>query len=498
MATDKFTMMDLLEFDAQMARDSLAEPETLIKRDRGLRRLVQADDKRRTLLLWTRELAMQEGSKLGTTVQSSYDVSAFLAIILGIVSGSGLINALLHYDGTQPVNVIPILAFYAVLQIFLLINYAFKAFIYRLFKKLPGGALLFFLKEAARRWIEKRGTLLALGKPDQPLVRAFLQRLSQLRRPLLQNHGWKLFQSFGIACHGASLLTFIGLILFNDYTFGWRTTLHLDPVLLHRIVNVLAWPFAWLGDFTSPSMEVLRNSQFSRFQKGFTPHENIDFGARSTAAWWPFLALVIGFYGLWVRIGLWWILSLSIRRELQHLELNDFSSEALWQRLSEEKAAWTSKGPLESQPTPSDQALFQHSKLLPRDCIVLRWRDLPAGDAPIKEFLERNFALQTQSIINGNGLPGEIDEITRALQSRSDLVLVVAADPWELPGEALDRIRQALRTRVSKNLLLLFAPLDSAAGHLEISKSIDRIAWKHAIQAFRDPYLGLLEAKDNL
>ncbi|MBC7529954.1 MAG: DUF2868 domain-containing protein [Oligoflexus sp.] len=495
MGSDRFTMPDLLDYEAQIARDSLAEPGVLIARDRSLKNILVPGNKTKTLLAWTRHFQITDSNSAGATAKRSYDLLAFAAIVLGIISGSGLIQAMLHYDGTQPVNVIPLVAIYAVLQIVLLLNYIFKAFVYRLFKRIPGGALVYLLREAGSRWMQRRGASLAPNLPQKELIKAYTRRLSQLHRPLLQNHAWKIIQDFGIACHAASLLTFIALLFFNDYTFGWRTTLQLEPEWLHQITKTLALPFAWLGDFASPSLELIQKSQFSRFQKSFV-EEGLDLGARVTAAWWPFLALIIAVYGLLPRLILWVILEVFIKSDLKNLNFHDFQSAALWARLSEEKAIWTNDG-LEQARPPSDQQLYKHSLSETRNCVVLRWRDLPIGEALLNESLKLRFALNSLAFVNARGLATDADALIRILDKYPEAVLIVACDPWELPGEALDKIRLALRSR-NKTKLMLFAPFEEHEGQALPAKALNKTAWQHAIQAFRDPYLGLLDAGESL
>lgn len=496
MPAKRFTMIDLLDYEVQMARDSLLSPEAVRDRDLAMRKLTVKGQKTETLLNWAQSLS-ESIDHPGAKAQKTFDILAFVAIVSGILMGTGLIQGLLHYDGSQPVNVIALIAIYAFLQIFLLLNYLFKATVYRLFKKLPGGALLMLLREAAERWMQRRAGVMARGVSEQALIRALVQRLGQLHRRLLQNHGWKLFQDFGIACHASSLVTFMAMLFFNDYTFGWRTTLNLQPELLHSIIHSLALPFSWLGDFANPSLELIEKSQFSRFQKDFVIKEGLDFGARSTAAWWPFLALLILTYGLIPRLILWAILQRSIQADLKNLRFDDFRSEALWTRLSEERSAWASEGPMEAARAPVLQSLTQFKSEAPRNALLVRWRDLPISENLLESFLRSVHNLEVKSFYDARGLSADIASIEAALRSMPNPVLIIASDPWELPGEAVDRIRKILRENFPKNLLILFAPFEEIDGEAKINFEKNKTAWQHAVQALRDPYLGLLETRTN-
>ncbi|RYZ57069.1 MAG: hypothetical protein EOP07_10920, partial [Proteobacteria bacterium] len=119
MPAKRFTMIDLLDYEVQMARDSLLPPETVQSRDLSLRTLAVKGQKTETLLNWTHSLS-ESIDHPGAKAQKTFDILAFVAIVSGILMGTGLIQGLLHYDGSQPVNVIALIGIYAFLQIFLL------------------------------------------------------------------------------------------------------------------------------------------------------------------------------------------------------------------------------------------------------------------------------------------------------------------------------------------------------------------------------------------
>src|SRR5689334_9638587 len=92
MGRDRFKMPDLLDYEAQIARDTLTEPHLLMSRDRDLKKKLPTGDRTRTILAWTRNFQVADYHSAGATAQRSYDVFVFAAIVLGFLSGTALIQ----------------------------------------------------------------------------------------------------------------------------------------------------------------------------------------------------------------------------------------------------------------------------------------------------------------------------------------------------------------------------------------------------------------------
>ncbi|RZA14540.1 MAG: DUF2868 domain-containing protein, partial [Proteobacteria bacterium] len=256
-----FDLVTLIDYEAQLARDGTAAVDTLRKREGEIhsRMPSKLSDKKTALLAWIWELKLREGPWPGVSLVRGYESFVFVLFLLGFFSGVGSIQVFLRYDGTEPVNVIPIIAFYGFLQILLVLWYLLKSSVARLFRRLPGGALIALLRDLGARFLARRPHLFSTQNFDSRIQAVFLRRLKDVHSSLLLAKAWQSFQVFGLSFHLASLGTFLLMIAFNDYTFAWRTTLQLEAGLFHQIVSTLSLPFAWLSELLHPSLSLIES-----------------------------------------------------------------------------------------------------------------------------------------------------------------------------------------------------------------------------------------------
>lgn len=459
----------LINYEAQIARDKSEEPENLRSRDKKLaeRMKLASQNKLTALMAWLKELMFSPGPWPGEKIARGYDLCTTISFIFGLVSGFGMIKALLIYDGSEPVNVFPFIAIYGILQIILLIWYFGKALSARYLQVIVGNSLFALVKSG-------------LIKLTHDGLR---QRLLDVHKKLLALHAWKVFQVFGLAFHLASLATLLLMISFNDYTFAWRTTLRIDALAFFDLVSALSLPFAWMDSGLSPSLELIQASQFDRYKKDFlgAPGQGL-----ASVGWWPFLASLILLYGVLPRLLIWIQLKTSIRSYLRLWAFDDQSSEALWRRLQSFDAAWNHSEIEKLREIPEQSLLTSVQGA--RQVFVVFWRDVNVEIEGFQSFLANEHSLSMVGHKKANGLTRDAEEILESLGK--DKVLLVVSDPFELPGEAIDKIRLTIREKFP-TLPILFAPVSEASGNFRLSGDLK--AWRHALQIYRDPYLGLLD-----
>ena len=64
----------------------------------------------------------------------------------------------------------------------------------------------------------------------------------------------------------------------------------------------------------------------------------------------------------------------------------------------------------------------------------------------------------------------------------------------QAPGEAFNRLRLALREKLSVRTALFLVPLSASAdGPQLLPQAKDRQLWLESLKAFRDPYVGLFQ-----
>ncbi len=262
----------------------------------------------------------------------------------------------------------------------------------------------------------------ALKKP--PLVVGALSQLSfwprswrdalpELKReqrfqPWLFCQSQKAMLSFNLGCVGA----FTTLLLFNDLSFVWRSTL-LDAEDIYPFLAFIAAPWAFI-DSAQPALELLVSTRDSRLAASPAPGANYGL-------WWQFLLAAQVCYGILPRLVLLWLASRRFRA----------------QPGKSVEAAIPPSAPLINRP-PAAPALAQvvsDSALPAQYCLVI-WADLPQA---LVEQVTAQMGPAEQ--IFHAGPHGQMDqELAAETDPRSKLVLVAA---WEPPlGELNDFLQQ--------------------------------------------------------
>ena len=244
----RIDLASVIDLAARLDDDASIDPERLRLRDRDLgaqlgERVGQGSQR---IAAWLGQLGSGEGPSPGErAVRAQRAVRAGLAL-LGAATGAATAAAVYAYDGSQPVNVVQVLAVFVALQMLLL---------------LASGILA--LPDAWRRSVPALAAiqdLLALASPGrwQPALRRLLPQAEResLDRAigLAQRHQrlygdvqkWTLLlgsQWFALAFNLAAIAAVAGLVTFSDLAFGWSTTLEIDDAAVHGVTRALALPW---------------------------------------------------------------------------------------------------------------------------------------------------------------------------------------------------------------------------------------------------------------
>jgi len=247
------------------------------------------------LAVW-RDVARARGWIAGEDLVAALVTLRLILGGIGLLLGAGATRLLLHYDGSEPVNILVTCVLLFGLQFVLLIT-----------------ALSFFAKSSRP------------GAASPVWFRRLLQnrRAESLRLLRDATDRWTVFslsQWFGLAFNLGAFLTALYFIVFTDLTFAWSSTLDLEPELVHRVAQAVAWPWSWIPSAV-PSLEVIDASRWSRasgqFASNLPQAEAIELSRR----WWGFLIAGLSFWGLLPRVlALFlarWRHRLSVQRALR-------------------------------------------------------------------------------------------------------------------------------------------------------------------------------------
>ncbi|MEJ2076064.1 MAG: DUF2868 domain-containing protein, partial [Reinekea sp.] len=203
-------------------------------------------------------------------------------LILAVVAllGMGSMAGVLNYTQSHPINIWFPLALFAVIPLL---------------------TTLFTLYFSVRPAALIKGHPVLNHLVQQFRLSAYLPYQALLMRWLY----WQT-QTLALTFIVAALVTFFALALFQDYQFGWSSTLIRDDATMLNLVSLITWPWHWW--FEVPGTQMISQSRFST--SGFATSNEVD-------GWWQTLVLSILTYGLLPRLLLMWLLQWRYVRALK-------------------------------------------------------------------------------------------------------------------------------------------------------------------------------------
>jgi len=483
------TLVDLIDLEAQLARDREAESGALEARDRPL--VGGAPAERGALLgRWLAALREREPGRLfpGRAVTAALSGLRAALAIAGLALGWAAVTAVLRYTGGHPVNVWDFLLAFVGVQLLLLLLLVASL----LAPAAAAGAPLRALFGAIYPHLAARG--LAGGERAEEW-RALWHRLRARRSLYHRAEPWVLLglaQAFGVAFNLGALLGLVRLVVFSDVAFSWSTTLlDLDAAHFDALVGLLAAPFGWALPDAVPSLALVEATRYSRLEGAY-----LLSGAGRAArpelvgGWWPFLAASLAFYGLLPRLLALGLARLRVSRILARLPLDDVEVSRLVRRLSEPHVETASAEP--EAPAPPEPPPPRPAEEAPPGtrCAIVLWRDLPPGPA-IEAAVRRQTGCEVTGVHAAGGL--DFDEGGRDWASRLDGTdrVAVVAEGWEAPDRSVLRLLRELRSAAGPRRHLRVLLVDAAdAGGRPPPEAQVRV-WREALARLEDPYLAV-------
>jgi len=238
--------------------------------------------------------------------------------------------------------------------------------------------------------------------------RSWQEPLLQLKRDglfqaWLFGQSQKLMLAFGMG----TITSFILILLVNDVSFVWRSTL-LGAEQIFPLLNMIAAPWSFI-ESAQPIFQLLVSSQDSRLTSNSLV--GVDYGS-----WWKFLVMAQLVYAIAPRIIL--LCWANFRFKQQFTQHNSAQSAEVTPLIN-------------AQPQPEPLANINNSIKLTQFSLVI-WAELP------------NYLLQQITAITGQpsqiyvvGPYGDLNQEQAAINDQQLKLVVVAA--WEPPmGEVMD------------------------------------------------------------
>lgn len=498
------TLADLIDLEAQLARDRAADPSALAARDRALMAPAagpagRAPPSRAALLgRWLEQLRTAEpgGFYPGRTVAAALRAVALALALAGLALGWTAAATLLRYSGQEPVNVWDFLLVLVGLQIalFVLLLCSFFLPVSALgapFFGLARGLVAFAYPRLAARFHPA-------GSARAADWRALWHQLRSRRSLYHHVEPWILLgltQGFGVAFNLGALLGCLRIIAFSDIAFSWSTTLvQLDAGRFHALVRGLAAPFGWLWPDAVPSRALVEATRYSRLEGSYL----LAGGGRAAhpelvGAFWPFLLSAVACYGLLPRAAALSVSRLRAARLLSRLPLDDAEVERAVRRLSEPHLDARGDG----HATPArERGSTLPSRQAPEAspegsrCAVVLWRDAPERpDLRAAIARQTGWSVGAVHAAGGRDFEGAREGWSRLLEGAR--CAAVVAEGWEAPDKAALRLLGDLRRGLGERRHLRVLLARVVDGRMGPAPADEVSLWADRLARLEDPYLAV-------
>jgi hypothetical protein len=489
------TLANLIDLEAQLARDRDADPAALAARDRAALPEAPVDRAGRGPLLarWLDALRARDRGALhpGRAVAGALSAVRTALALAGVVLGWGAGTAVTSYAGGHPVNVWSFLLAFVGVQVLLLALLAASFFLP--LAAIGAPALGLARSALASLYPRLAARVLHGGAARADEWRTLWHRVRSRRSLYQAVEPWLLLsltQAFGVAFNLGALAAVLRLVVFTDVAFGWSTTLvELDAPRFHALARAIAWPWRAAWPEAVPTRELVEATRYSRLDAAYA----LAGAGRSAhpelvGAWWRFLVAALLAYGLLPRALLLALARTRVARLLARLPHDDAEVARVVARLTAPHVETRAAG---AEPTPELPAA--RSGTLPpagaAPCAVVLWRDVPGG-APLEAAVSRALGRPVARIGRAGGRDHEeAGADWRALAGGADLVVV--AEGYEPPDRAVRRLLADLRRAAGARAPLTVLLVSPAGTGPAPPRAEEVRVWRDGLAPLEDPYLAV-------
>ncbi|MEX2347269.1 MAG: DUF2868 domain-containing protein [Balneolaceae bacterium] len=388
------------------------------------------------LNLWYFKFIPKPVKEISRKITRYFRLSSRLLVLVSFIVGISAAGVLFYYDGSAPINVLPILAIFVILPLTLL----FLSLIFSF--PTTSGILSPFLQ-----WIEGRIEALipAYQSQNNPALNEQLNEYELVYNEPVQILFRNTLQKASAAYALGALIWMIFNVTTTDLAFSWSSTLELEGENIHNITTVMSAPWSWFLPAATVDLETVEATRF--FRAGSS-----DIESASSGRWWSFIFMSIVVYSLFPRFLVYFyyrsrfkkILAASLVESEAGHNLLSLSGESLLIETTDKPN--TGEYPEPDQTTASTET---------NEVIVLLWYLSELHEETVADKLNRKILSVHQ--ISGLSPVKDDRKIAQQIAKKSaagdhaDIIVFVKF--WESPNIRLERILKEIADLNKKSII---------------------------------------------
>ena len=423
--------------------------------------------------------------------------------VISLLGGAALAKALLHYQGTEPVNVSAFIGLFIVLQLALaLLSLVFVSLPSQSGRQLDRILGIRLLQPLAIHGFTSISRF--AGSKIDGIHRQALEETTGDLKGFWTLYGnlfrWKLFSKiqlwallFNLGALTATLLS----IVFSDRAFGWQTTLQIDAETLYQYIRLSSFPWSWFAGEGQgfPTLQEIDGSRIA-LKDGIR-----SLNSENLVSWWPYLSLGIIFYGLAPRLAFNILGQFKGKRCLAKLSFSHTEANRIAERIRSATIQFDSDSPktehVSENPTDKSIAPYPDSTASgPILCLIVSDSVKPETEDDLKtaltQTLSRSSELLTIEYLDDKSRIASELPITIHDQS-----IALVFDSWMPPIEETKRLIKSVRNALQSEtgLVIILLGMPSSSGEIQPPETSDLNIWKAFTRKLGDPYCSLQPIK---
>ncbi|MEX1268267.1 MAG: DUF2868 domain-containing protein [Balneolaceae bacterium] len=392
-----------------------------------------AGDKK--LNLWYFKFIPKPVKEISRKITGYIRLSSFLVVFLSFAVGMSAAGVLFYYDGSAPINVLPVLAIFVVLPFSLLL-------LSLIFSNRADSGIL----SPVIHWVEKK--INSLLSTKQNLDNSLNEQLSEYE--LVYNEPVQILfrntlQKASAAYAMGALLWMIFNVTTTDLAFSWSSTLELEGENIHSITTVMSAPWSWILPAATVDLETVEATRF--FRAGSS-----DIESTSSGRWWSFIFMSILVYSLFPRFMVYLYYRVRFKKTLAASLVESETGHNLLSLTDESLLIeTTNKSNTADYPEPDTSSVSAETNRV----VVLLWYLSELKEETVAGKLNRKI-LSTHKISGLSPVKDDrkiAQQIAKKSAAGDHADIIVFVKFWESPNIRLERILKEIADLNKKSII---------------------------------------------